>query len=239
MKTTPSQKALAERRSAALGLLGAAAALGGLTSACAPTVPRIYAQDATIRVESDPGVPLAGVPLVFDGKKLALTSSDGLAQLTMRGRDGDVFHVGVVCPPGFTAAAAVEFDLLVRRGESASQTPEFSTRCARTLRSAVVAVRTTNGANLPVLHLGRPVGKTDAAGAATVALEVTPGADVELVLDTRGAKKIHPQNPILSFKARDQDDFVVLDQSFTVDKAVVVRVAPRGPRLPTVISPRE
>lgn len=234
--TTATLQALA---TSALGLLGAAAALGTFASACAPAVPRLYAQDATIRVESDPGVPLANVPLVFDGKTLALTTSDGVAQVRMTGRDGDFFHVGVVCPEGFVPASAVEFDVLVRRGENAAHVPEFGARCARAVRRAVVAVRTTNGANLPVLHLGRQVGKTDASGAATMALDVRPGADVELVIDTRSAKKVHPQNPVLSFKARDQEDFVVLDQAFTIDKPPAVRAAPRGPRLPTSIGPAE
>jgi hypothetical protein len=222
----------------ALGLLGAAAALATLTSACSPTIPRVYVQDATVRVESDPGVPLAGVTLMFDGKQLARTTSDGLAQLRMSGRDGDTFHVGVVCPDGFVAAAPVEFDLLVRRGESA-RIPEFATRCARSVRRAVVAVRANNGANLPVLYLGRQVAKTDSAGAATLALDVRPGSDVELVIDTRASKKVHPQNPVLSFKARDQDDFVVLDQSFTVDKVTALKVVARGPRLPTALGAHE
>jgi hypothetical protein len=214
-----------------LGLLGAAALLANLSSACAPVVPRIYAQDATIRVESDPGVPLADVPLVYDGKTLAKTAENGRATLRMNGKDGDVFHVGVVCPEGFVAASSVDFDVLVRRGENDGHVPEFATRCARALRRAVVAVRANNGANLPVLHLGREVARTDASGAATIALDVKPGADVEIVLDTRAAKKFHPQNPVLSFKAQDHDDIVVLDQTFTVDKPIVVRRTARGPQV--------
>jgi hypothetical protein len=231
--TTPAMQQLAT--TGALGLLGAAAALGMFASACSPAAPRLYAQNATIRVESDPGVPLAGVPLVSDGKTVTFTTREGLAQVRMTGRDGDLFHVAIVCPEGFIPASAVEFDVLVRRGENAAHVPEFGARCARAVRRAVVAVRTTNGANLPVVHLGRQVGKTDASGAATVALDVRPGADVELVIDTRAAKKIHPQNPVLSFKAKDQDDFVVLDQSFTVDKAAVARFAPRAPKVPTAL----
>jgi len=219
-----------------VGLLGAAALLGNLSSACTPVVPHLYAQDATIRVESDPGVPLAGVPLVYDGKTLALTAPNGRAKLRMTGKDGDMFHFGVVCPEGFVAASSVEFDVLVRRSETEAQVPEFATRCARALRRAVIAVRANNGANLPVLHLGREVAKTDISGAATIALDVKPGEDIELVLDTRAAKKVHPQNPVLSWKAQDRDDFVVLDQTFTVDKPVAARRA-AAPKAPQVARP--
>ena len=216
-----------------LGLVGAAALLAHATSACAPVVPRIYAQDATVRVESDPGVPLADVPLMYDGKTLVKTAGNGRATVRMSGKDGDVFHFAVVCPEGFVAASSVDFDVLVRRGENQAHVPEFATRCARALRRAVVAVRANHGPNLPVVYLGREVARTDASGAATVMLDVKPGSDVELLLDTRAAKKVHPQNPVLAFKSQDHDDFVLLDQTFIVDKPPVARraAAPKGPQI--------
>jgi hypothetical protein len=203
-------------------------------AACAPAVPAVHAQDAVIRVESDPGSPVAGAKVTFDGRTLAETSREGSARLHMTGLDGDVFHVTVACPEGYEPASALAFDVLVRRGLDAGRTPEFVGRCARAERRAIVVVRATNGPNLPVVYLGREVARTDASGAATVGIDVHPGDDVELTLDTRGAKKLHPQNPALSFKAPERDDLVMLDQKFTVEKTVV-RVVHRRPSIPQAL----
>ncbi len=221
---------------AAFGLLGAAAAIASATTTgCAPAAPRVFGQDAIIRVESDPGVPIDGAVVTYEGKLLVKTSNDGRARLRLAGHDGDTFRVAIGCPEGFQLVGASEVDILVRRAEETKSIPEFSARCARLTRRAVVAIRAQNGAFLPVMQLGREIGRTDASGAATIALDVAPGSDVELVLDTRGQKKIHPQNPVLGFKAPDRDDMFVLDQVFTVDKAPVVRFAPRGPKLPRAL----
>ena len=75
----------------------------------------------------------------------------------------------------------------------------------------------------------------DASGATTLALDVKPGADIEFVLDTHEFKKLHPQNPVLAFKAKEQDDIVALDQTFTIDKPIVRRVVVKGPTLPRAL----
>lgn len=217
---------------AALGLLGAATVLAStMSSGCAEAKPLMHWQEAIIRVESDPGVPLASAAVLFDGKRLAETTADGSARLRMAGREGDIFRIAVACPDGFTGAAASELEVVVQSTEGAPRVPEFSSRCGRVTRRAVVAVRANNGPHLPVLYLGRPIGKTDASGAATVALDVRPGSDVELVLDTHDAKKLHPQNPVLGFKAEDKDDLVLLEQAFAVDRPRVVRVVAKGPTI--------
>jgi hypothetical protein len=203
-------------------------------AACAPAVPAVHAQEAVIRVESDPGTPVAGAKVTFDGRTLAETSNEGRARRRMTGHDGDVFHIAVGCPEGFEPASELAFDVLVRHGLDAGRAPEFVGRCARAERRAIVVVRATNGPNLPVLYLGREVARTDASGAATLGLDVHPGDDVELTLDTRGAKKPHPQNPALSFKAPERNDLVMLDQKFTVEKTIV-RVVHRRPSIPRAL----
>jgi hypothetical protein len=196
---------------------------------CAPAAPHVFTQDAVIRVESEGG-PVAGAEVSSGGKVMSKTLDDGRVQLRMNGREGDVFHVEVGCPEGYRPTGAHEFELLVRRAED-GRSPELTARCSRTRRRALVAVRANNGAELPILHLGKEVGRTDKSGAATVVMDVMPGEDVELVLDTRGKKKIHPQNPVLSFRCADHEDVFVVDQTFTVDKPPPPAVA-RGPVVP-------
>jgi hypothetical protein len=57
---------------------------------------------------------------------------------------------------------------------------------------------------------------------------VKPQEQVGVTLSTaeKGSEQLRPQNPTLTFVAKDRDDFVVLDQSFTVEKKAV-RSRPR------------
>jgi hypothetical protein len=218
-----------------ISLVAAALAAAGI--ACGPAAPRVHVQEALVRVETDAALPLGDVALTYRGRVLTHTSPMGLARLRMTGKDGDTFRLGVVCPEGYEVAGTRELDVVVR-SEGGDRVPEFGVRCARATRRALVAVLANNGADLPVLHLGREVGRTDASGAATLALDVRPGSVVELVLDTQGNPRIHPASPTLSFVAPERDDFVVLDHAFRVERPRTVRAVARGPVLPRALSAR-
>lgn len=200
-------------------------------AACRPPAPELRVQSAIICVESEPGAPVANATIVAGGNAITRTNATGRAALEVRGRDGDVFHFTVGCPEGTEPASALDFDVLVRRSLE-DRAPEFTARCAPSSRRTVVAVRAAGGSNLPVVYLGREVARTDTSGAATVVLDLHPGDEVELLLDTREAPKLHPQNPILSFKAEKREDILVLDQKFTVDKPPVRRFVAQKPNVP-------
>lgn len=217
------------------GIPLAVVSLAAVVEACAPAVPKTFAQDALFRVESDPGVPIPGAVISSGGEVITRTSGTGRAQLRMTGRDGDVFKVLVACPEKFEPASQLDFDLVVRRTVE-ERVPEFVARCVPSQRRALVAVRTTNGPDLPIVHMGKEIARTDAAGAATVVLDVHPGDDVELVLDTHARPKVHPQNPALAFKASNRDDaVVVLEQVFTIDRAPARRIAAQKPAVPRAL----
>ena len=123
---------------------------------------------------------------------------------------------------------------------SPSSVPEYDVACPPLLREVVVAVRTENGPNLPVMYLGREITRTDESGAAHVLLSVAPSEPVEIVLDTNSlaGQRLHPKNPALSFVVPPHDDVVLFDQRFTVDADPKPRAAaalrPQGPiRIPT------
>lgn len=210
-------------------------ACSGLLGGCAPAQPRVYVQTAHVVVSTPAGEPLEGARITHDGQLLVRTAADGRARLQMAGQDGDAFQLRVGCPDGYEAAVTnVELQVLVRRSDAAV-TPEFGARCARSIERAVVSVRAPNGANLPILYLGKEVGRTDTAGAATVTLDLRAGSEVDLVLDTREAKKLRPISPTLSFKFAARDAVVVLEQKFTIERPPPPRAAPSPPRGPKLL----
>ncbi len=183
-----------------------------------------------VRVESDPGVAVAGAEISNGTKAVGRTDDAGAAKVFFQGKEGDQVELVVTCPPGYDSPSAPLSVSLRRMG---SRAPQFSSRCAPTVRTVVVGVRAENGPNLPVLVLGRTVARTDASGAAVFTLHVKPSDQIEVTLSTAesGAEQLRPQSPTLTLVGRDRDDFIVLDQTFTVQaKRVQHHPRPVGPQ---------
>jgi hypothetical protein len=68
------------------------------------------------------------------------------------------------------------------------------------------------------MYLDRPVTRTDAAGAASFALEVPPGSQFTVALSTLERKDIKPLNPSKLFVVNQQDDLFLFDQKFDVER---------------------
>lgn len=188
-----------------------------------------------VRVSSDPGRPLKGATLSFEGQAIAETGDDGVAQLTITGNDGDRFAVTVACPAGYDAPArAVE--VILRRLTGPSKLPEYEALCVPSTRTLVVAIRADNGANLPVVYLGKEIARTDTSGAATVSVPLPEGDQVELQLDTSDAshQRLRPLSPRKVFRIGPHDDVFTFEERFTrVDDKPLWKppiVKPQGPQ---------
>ncbi len=178
----------------------------------APPVPF----DVVVHVESDPGKDLPGASILRNGKELTATGNDGRAKLAIPGNEGEALDFLVKCPPDFMSPQK-PISLTLHRN-SGGRPPEYTASCPPMVRRVVVAVRAENGANLPVMYLGREVGKTDASGAAHVLLALHPGDQFELALNTDQYKRLHPQNPTSVFVVKPRDDIQPFDVKFTVEK---------------------
>ncbi|MFI5298025.1 MAG: hypothetical protein ACHREM_08000 [Polyangiales bacterium] len=225
-------------KATAIGLfLGAfAAACGGNNEPADRVLMKI-----AVHVESDPGVPLPAASVIYKNNTVLTTNDDGVAKLDLRGRQGDVYTLSVVCPKGF-ASPSKDLDIVLKTGADPSKPPEYDVTCPPETRTAVVAVRAENGAGLPVKYLGREVARTDKWGAAHVVLsDLKRDAQFDLEIDTsiRGAEALQPQSPTKSFTLKGRDDLFAFDQRFTI-KAKVVKYGPakRAPvALPTRATP--
>ncbi|MGZ3420766.1 MAG: hypothetical protein ACXVEF_20100 [Polyangiales bacterium] len=219
------------------------AAIAALSAACAGDAKPKPPLEVVVKVTSDPGRPLENATLVFAGSTVATTGKTGSAQLTLTGNEGDTYEVSVKCPAGFQSPTK---PLLIpmQRLADPSQSPEYEVTCPPTTRTIVVAVRAENGPSLNVLHLGRVVGRTDAAGAATVLMkDLDADTQFELTLDTseKGNEQLRPQNPTSVFTVKRSDDVLTFDVKFVIEeKKKVWKAGPKktGPiALPTKINP--
>lgn len=175
--------------------------------------------DVAVHVESDPGKALAGAELQAEGHPVGTTDATGTLKLQFTGKEGDRVELVVKCPAGHDSPTTPTL-VTLRRLAASSRLPTYTMACAPKVRTVVVGVRAENGPNLPVVYLGRPVGRTDGAGAAHVLLSPKAGEQVELTLVTteKGAEGLRPQNPTLTFVSKAYDDFVVLEQKFVTER---------------------
>jgi hypothetical protein len=170
----------------------------------------------SLRVEADPGRPLPNAQIARANKTIGVTNAEGRATVAIEGADGQITDVVVTCPEGHQSPARPVSIRLVRFPDR--RIPEYTVPCPPVMRRVVVAVRAENGPNLPVLYQGKPVTRTDASGAASFALEVPPGSQVAVSLDTSERKDLRPPSPPRVFVVTSHDDIFLFDQKFEVDK---------------------
>jgi hypothetical protein len=200
-------------------------------AACTPAQGPRY--DIVVRVESDPGRPLAGTKLMRGGALVGTSDARGAIPLQLAGAAGETVELEAACPAGHRSpdkALRVVLRPLVDRARK----PEYHVACPPLLRSLVVSVRAQNGPGLPVKHLGREIARTDAAGAAHALLKVMPEETVTVTLDTSAPEhaSLMPQNPELKLTMPARDDVVLFDQTFTRPKVVQKPKRERAPKGP-------
>ena len=179
--------------------------------------PKALPFEVQVTIVSDPGKPLAGAELLAGTKVVGRTGAAGTAMLRFTGTEGDQVDLVVRCPADYESPSRT-LSIGLRRLAPGSPLPKFEAACPPTSRTTVVGVRADNGPNLPVTLLGRVVARTDTSGAALFTLHTKSGEQVVVTLDTTGEELLKPQNPALTFVAKDQDDFVLLETAFTVGK---------------------
>lgn len=189
-----------------------------------------------IRVDSDPGVALAGAKVMRKDQLIGTTGPDGRVSVTFQGTEGDVLEVKVACPEGYeTPKAPVPVPL---RRLSENRPAEYSTKCPPSFRKVVVVIRAENGPYVPVMYLNQMVARTDASGTATILANVKPAEQLEFMLKTSSDKAFErhvPVDPMVGYLVQPTDEVVVLSQDFKVKPRPAVYVAPK-PK-PQIIGP--
>lgn len=180
--------------------------------------------EVLIRTTTPEGQPVKGTQILLDSKPIGVTSDQGTAILPFTANEGESYDLAIQCPQGLQSPAK-PIAVTLRKLADAKR-PEFEALCAPTSQLVLVAVRAENGPNLPVLYLGNEIGRTDASGAALVGVRLPPNESFELKLDTTGkdAALLRPENPSTTFPVKNQDDVLIFDQKFKLEKVKVKAV---------------
>lgn len=197
-----------------------------LVTACSPPAPPAPSAPIAVHVATTRGAVVAGAEVLSGSNVVAVTDASGNARLDVGGREGDTFEVEVRCPQPLRSPAP----LTVRKLSIAGGATEMTVKCEETTRTLVVVVRAENGPNLPIIHLGKEIGRTDRSGAAHIKIEADVHERVALTLDTEGLQGVHPQNPTTAFEPNENDEVRELAVTFTRDaKRKPSKPPPKGP----------
>jgi hypothetical protein len=186
--------------------------------------------ELSIRIESDPGRPLAGATLIGAGAFQTVSDVTGTVRMRVLGEQGQRLRFQIRCPYGHRSPEQPLELTLTRLGAEAPP-PEYRVRCAPELRSVVIAVRAQHGPGLPVTYLGREVARTDRSGAAHVVMQLPPREPFELSLDTSSEPRLKPQNPSQRLAPPDTDAVLLFDETFVVDAPPPRAGRPRPERI--------
>jgi hypothetical protein len=198
-----------------------------LLGACTVAPPSSYR--VAVRVESDPGVALAGASVISADKTLGRTDLQGLSHVTLRGPPGARVALEVRCPEGHRQPREV-ISVILR--EPNAPAPEYAVACPPSLRSLVVSVRAQNGPGVPLRRLGKELARTDEQGAANALLKVAPGEDLTFMLDTSEQAALRPKSPTFKITMPDHDEVTLFDQPFTIERAPAPKRVVVKPDLP-------
>jgi hypothetical protein len=193
---------------------------------CAP--PPVPPSVVWIRVLDEAKAPVRDAEISAGAEVIARTDGDGRAEVSVTGKEGSTFNLEVRCPTVYRSPSS---PLAIRRLQTtAAPSPEYLAKCSRIRHTLVIAIRAEGGANLPVLHLGKEVARTDESGGAHVLIDGEVHERVELQISTADAKhaKVHPQNPVAAFELSDRDELKVFEVKFTRDPKPVARAVARS-----------
>ena len=206
--------------------LGLLACLGLV--ACAPPAVKNFQIDLFTR--SDSGARLGNVEIWHGGQLLGTTTEEGQLSAEVVAADDSDFRVRFVCPEGYTAARD-RAEVSLRR-VSRSTAFRLVLECKPNTRNAVIVVRANVG-NLPLLHDGEPVGRTDRNGIAHVALDIAEGEAFEVTLDTSFNPDLRPSHPKYAFVMPAHAEAFAVTEDFSL------WTPPAPPPAPKVEKPKK
>lgn len=182
---------------------------------CGSDLPAARALQVEVVVESDPGQPLAGVPVYVGAEELGITGADGAARAQRFDAPGTLLRFRCDCPSGFRTSQAIkELSVKDYRALDTTTRLQIRLRCRPESRLAVFVVKARNGRRVDVLLEGERVARTDPDGVAHFSRRVAVGS--EQVVELHADPRLKPSRVSHFFTMPDADEIFVVDQRFDV-----------------------
>ena len=208
------------------GLLASALGLG-----CLGEQPQAEPLQLEAIVESDPGLPLRGIPVYLDG--VLIGESDALGRVSTSAEANSRHQLTLThrCPEGHHETEPSRIVRVRRyRVERSPHGIRVHLRCKPSSRRAVFVVRANNGPGVRVRLDGEHVATTDSSGLAHFSRRGSPGTEYLVELDAAEDSALRPRRSAHVFRLPDSDELFIVDQAFRT-RGVASMHEPRRQRI--------
>ena len=146
------------------------------------------------------------------------TNGHGIAETTIKGREGDTVATDIICPKNWIAAGKSNQKLILKKTKAISSNAEIGPGlqflCLPQQKDHVLIVKTNGVAQLPIQLNGETVAATDNHGVAQVVVSGRSDEQVHLRVTTDAYPLLRPQNPSLIISLPAKRKIMVFEQTF-------------------------
>jgi hypothetical protein len=188
-----------------------------LTAACSASPPPEARYELEFQASDDRGDPVEGLTVAIGETRIGNTDARGLLRAEVNASKGERFPLHAPCPGDYLESDApghVVFRDTRGLAGARSTTIRLEIQCARRDRVAALLVHADGQAGMPILIDGLPHGHTGTGGYAHLRLDMQPGEQFEVALDSSDHPKLRPINPRRTMTLGAEDDLFVFDPVF-------------------------
>jgi len=189
----------------------------GVCGACDEQRPPETSFAIHFQAVDDRGMELPGIDINVGETLLGATDSGGSLRVEVQARAGQRYPLVAPCPASYQPKdppTEIFFrDTVALHGEALTQI-DLRLVCARSSRVAALLVHADGYENMPVLIDGIAQASTGPDGFAHLRLDLAPGAQFQVSLDSSSQPSLVPVNPSQTMSIGEEDGLFIFDPTF-------------------------
>ncbi len=166
----------------------------------------------------DRGKAISGVGVAVGETKIGTTTSTGILRVEVNASKGERFPLHMTCPENYAKSETPEHivfrDTKGLAGEEHARI-HVKLECARLKRVAALLVHADGRPGLPILIDGVEQGRTGPGGFAHLRLDLPPGSQFQVGIDSSEHPSLRPIDPKRTMTQGTEDGLFVFDPVFS------------------------
>ncbi len=189
-----------------------------LLPACAQSSSTASRYQLQFDAHDDRGDAIKGLVVSVGETRIGETDKNGILQAEVKAAKGDRYALHITCPKDYASSEMPEH-ILFRdtKGLAGKEHARIHVQveCARQERVAALLVHTDGRIGMPILVDGALQGRTGPGGFAHLRLDLRPGTQFEVAIDSSQYPELRPANPRRTMSLGTEDELFVFEPAFT------------------------